>query len=398
MKILFWFLLLAALAVALTLVGQVNDGYLLIVVPPYRAEISLNLTIILLVCALCLIYAIGHAAALLLSLPQRVHQYRERHRREQGTAAFRDALRFLFEGRFGHALKQAAAAHAAGEARGLSALIAARAAQRLRESGKQETWLNRAGEDDPDIEAARLMCEAELHLETRQFESAVAALARLQEIAGRHIAALRLELRAQQGCGNWEEVLRLARLLEKRNALQPEAAREIKVKAHRENLRRFRSDAQDLLAYFEKIPAVEQSPRLTAKVAELLLALDAHDEARRLLEIALERQWEPELARLYGLAEGGDMVTRIARAERWQMQNPREPQLSLALGRLCMKQRLWGKAKQYFEAALAVRGQVEIAREAHFELARLSDELEQPEEANRHYRESAELGHTHHSY
>ncbi|MCL2830535.1 MAG: heme biosynthesis protein HemY [Betaproteobacteria bacterium] len=393
MKILLWFLLLAALAIALALVGQFNEAYLLLVVPPYRMEISLNLTIILIVCALCLIYLASHTATLVLSLSRRARQYREQHHREQSAAAFHNALRFLFEGRFGHALKQAATAHEAGQSPGLSALIAARAAQRLREPGKQEIWLNRAGESDPGIKAARLMCEAELHLETRQFDSAIAALGRLQEIAGRHIAALRLELRAQQGLGNWDEVLRLTRLLEKRKALKPEAAREIRIKAHRENLRRFSSDAQDLLAYFGKIPAAEQGPKLCTRVAELLLALGAHDEARSLLESALERHWEPELLRLYGLAEGGDMLARIARAERWQTQNPREPELSLALGRLCMRQRLWGKAKHYFETALATREQAETLREAHFELARLADELERPEEANRHYRESAALGH-----
>ena len=52
--------------------------------------------------------------------------------------------------------------HKAGTAPGLSALIAARAAQRMRETQKQQGWMERAKLDDPRTEAATLMLEAEM--------------------------------------------------------------------------------------------------------------------------------------------------------------------------------------------------------------------------------------------
>ena len=58
-----------------------------------------------------------------------------------------------------------------------------------------------------------------------------------------------------------------------------------------------------------------------------------------------------------------------------------------ALGRMCLQQRLWGKAQSYLEASLAV----EPTQQTHLELARLADQLERPEEANKHYRASALL-------
>ena len=54
---------------------------------------------------------------------------------------------------------------------------------------------------------------------------------------------------------------------------------------------------------------------------------------------------------------------------------------------MCLRQRLWGKAQSYLEASLAVRD----TPEGHLELARLFDQLERPEEANKHYRASAKL-------
>ena len=78
---------------------------------------------------------------------------------------------------------------------------------------------------------------------------------------------------------------------------------------------------------------------------------------------------------------------RIARAETWLRQYPDEAALLLALGRMCMAQRLWGKAQSYLEASLAL----EETRDAHLALADLCDQLERSDEANRHFRASVRL-------
>ena len=386
MRGLFWLLALFALAVGLSMAARFNDAYLLMVMPPYRVEVSLNLAVVALFAGFVLLYAALRGISLTLALPGRVREFRERRRQAKASAIFQEAVRLLFEGRFGHALKKAAEAHAAGEAPGLAALIAARAAQRMREPGKQEAWLDRATLDDARTEAARLMLEAEMYLDARRFEDAVAVLNRLQQIAGRHIAALRLELRAQQGCGNWDEVLRIARQLEKRDALAAEVAREIKLKAHRENIAQRRGDAAQLRAYFARVPDNETGPRLAQAVASALNALGAFEEARRVIENQLEREWDSALLALYGDADG-DAPARLGRAEAWLQKHPREATLLVVLGRLCMQQQLWGKAQSYLDASLSVAP----SREAYLALAALADELDRPDDANRHYRAAAQL-------
>ena len=78
MRGLLWLLTLFALAVGIALAAHFNDGYLLLVLPPYRAEISLNFAIVLILGIFVMLYALLRAAALTLSLPRRVRQYRER--------------------------------------------------------------------------------------------------------------------------------------------------------------------------------------------------------------------------------------------------------------------------------------------------------------------------------
>lgn len=391
MRSLFWILALAGLAVALALGARLNDGYLLLVVPPWRVEVSLNLFIVALLLLFVGFYAALRTLLITLGLPGRVKDYQLRRQRERSGAVFQDAVRLLFEGRFGQALKKATEAHAAGTAPGLSALIAARAAQRMRESGKQQGWMRRAKLDDPRTEAATLMLEAEMNNEARRFDDALVALEKLQASQGRHIAALRLELRARQGAGDWDGVLKLVRQLAKRDALPPEVVAEVRTQAHLANLQRCSGDLGQLSAYLRKLPEDERGRRVTLAAARSFAALGAEAEAQRLIESVLDQgkdaEWQSELVAIYGRLSGGEQTARIARAEAWLRRHPDDAGLLLALGRMCFRQRLWGKAQSYFEASLSVAA----TQEAHLELARLCDQLEKTEEANRHYRASAHL-------
>ena len=391
MKGLFWVLALFGLAVAVALGARVNEGYVLLVFPPYRAEVSLNLFILALLGLFLLLYGATRALALTFGLPQRVRKYRERRRREKAGQVFQDAVRLLFEGRFGQAMKKAGEAYEAGTAKGLSALIAARAAQRLREPEKQQDWMTRAMSDDPRNEAATLMLEAEMMNESRRFDEALAALERLQGKQGRHIAALRLELRARQGVGDWDGVLKLARQLAKRDALPGEVVREIRTQAHLGNIAKRALDQAQLTTYLRALPVEERGQRVVLAAARALVAQGAVGEAQKLVEAVLEATendgWQSELLTIYGHLTGGELTARIARAEAWLRRHPDDARLLDALGRMCLQQRLWGKAQSYLEASLAV----EPTQQAHLELARLADQLERPEEANKHYRASALL-------
>jgi uncharacterized protein HemY len=55
-RILFWFLILAAAAVGVALATRLTAGYALFVAPPFRLELSLNLFLLLLVTGFVLLY------------------------------------------------------------------------------------------------------------------------------------------------------------------------------------------------------------------------------------------------------------------------------------------------------------------------------------------------------
>lgn len=388
MRVLLWLLTLGALAVGLALAAHYNDGYALLVLPPWRVELSLNLLILLQLAGFFVAYLFLRAVSHTLQLPQRVRAYRARRKREQAERALGDALRFSFEGRYGHALKSAASAHFAGYATGISALLAARAAHAMRDDEREAEWLQRAIAHDGESRIARLMTEAELSLDAHRYADAQGVLDVLATTGQRHLAALRLSLRSRQALGDWRAVLHLLRQLAKYGALSAEQAAPLRLRAHQAILRSLHLDAGALADYWNGMQRDDRrSPRLAAEAARLLIAAGDCLNAQCIIEDVLDEEWDSSLLAVYAECQGGDVLGRIAQAEDWLKRQPRDAQLLLALGRLCRKQQLWGKAQSYLEASLSLQ----VTRTVHVELAQLFEHLERQEDAHRHYRAAAQF-------
>ncbi len=114
--------------------------------------------------------------------------------------------------------------------------------------------------------------------------------------------------------------------------------------------------------------------------AELLVALERQPEARRIVEDALAHNWDARLLRRYPDTAGGDALPLIQKAEGWKKDHPDDAELLFALGRLCQKQQLWGKAQSFLEAALKLADSEALKVRAHRALARLFEHLGEPGE------------------
>jgi len=381
----FWILGLFALAVALALALRLNTGYALLVWPPYRVELSLNLALLLLATGFAVVYLLLRFIFGALGLPAQVRDFRERRRREKARSMLLEALVAFFEGRYGRAEQAAASAMASGESPALGAVLAARAAHELRHYERRDGYLARAEELTPGNSALRIIAAASMLLDERRFQDALLALKALPE---RHTAALRLELKAQQQARNWEQTLPLVDQLERRGVFDATQAGQLRRYAYAENLKRQALDRRALEECWQKIPAREKrDAKVAAAAAQCYTALGGCAQANQIIEQALEAEWNADLVALYAECAGPDVVRQIERAENWLKTNPRDAVLLFVLGKLCTQQQLWGKAQSYLKASLSV----EPTYSAHLALAQLQETLGNPDAALRHYRESLEL-------
>jgi HemY protein len=384
-----FFVILAVLAVAAAIGLRVDPGNVVLFYPPYRIDLSLNLFIILGVLLFTTLYVLVRLARKTLGMPERVAEYRSRQAERRGTRALRLSLLALFEGRYGQAERHAQGAHEWPETAGLGALLAARAAHRMHEYSRRDEWLKRADESD-GLRAARLMTEAECLVDERDSARALDAVNRLQAGGARHIQALRLALRANQYAGQWDEVLRLLRILTKRDALHPTAARQIKVVAYQAMLQARHTDRYALIAFWQDVPTADR------RVSDIALAaarafnqVGLGYQARTILEGALGERWEPELVDAYGECVEEPATAQIERAERWLSEHPNDAHLSHALGVLCARARLWGKARRYFDRALSDTGDEPFTGRIHLGIAQMEEQLGESDNAARSYRLAA---------
>ncbi|KAG0192380.1 hypothetical protein DFQ28_009333 [Apophysomyces sp. BC1034] len=369
--------------------GAHDSGRVLIIWAPYRIDISLNLFVTVLVVSFIVLYIIVGSIRAVMKMPGRVAAYRAHVRVANAHRALSEAIGNLYAGRFSRAEKAAREAGALDANKAPAGLIGASAAHRMREFARRDEWLAQVAGND--WQEARLMTSAELRADAHDADGALAALTEMRVQGGRRIHALQIALRAQQQLKNWAEVLKLVKILEKRETIHPAVSVRMKQLAAENLLRDRRHSPDALLQLWRSLSAAErQSPRIADLAAELLIALSRPADARKIVEDALAHHWDPRLLRRYPDCAGDDPLPLIQRAETWQKERNEDSDLLFTLGRLCLRQKLWGKAQAFLEQALKLAGDNEPLKiRTHRALARLHEELGSTRQAADHYRASA---------
>lgn len=382
MKSLVWLLALFAVAVVVTLAAH-NPGYVQLVYPPYRIELSLTLFILTLLGLFTLSYMSVRLLLAAMRLPAYVRAFREERSRSKGRTAMMDALTAFFEGRYAAAEKAAVRSMELGETSGLNPIVAARSAHELREFDKRDAYLADAEGKSVGETTMRLMAKTEFQLAQKQPQSALGSLKELSESGiHKHVGALTLELKAQQQSRNWDAVLDLAAQLEKRNAIDGTLAAQLRQQAWLEKLAIPTHDIVTLRDLWKSIPAdYKRRTKIAAAAAQAFIKLHEPLSARKLLVESLNAQWDSDLVALYGDCLGGDTVAQIDQAERWLQVHADDAGLLLALGKLSLQQGLWGKAQSYLDASISLKP----SRAAYNSLGQLAEKLEKKEDAFNYY-------------
>jgi HemY protein len=379
-------LIVGVLAIALAMAGRYDPGYVVLVYPPWRMEISFISFVLAVVGLVVGGVMLLRLAMLTLNLPRIVREQSERRAARKRDENFVGGLKAYVEYRYQDA-EQSLGHWQGDEARlGLARVLAARSAQEIRAVAQRERNIREATEHGAEL-AAQLF-EAEACLDAKDAANALVAINRAKAIAPQHTALLRIELKARQMTGQWDEVERLLDALTRSNALEPAVAMQNRRMAYAENLKRRAEDDRGLLEYWKKIPAdFKIDPWVARAAARAFMQRGGHDTALDVLEAALNRAWNEELAALYGEIRGSSPTRQIEQAEKWLHAHPRDAQLLLTLAQLCSVQQLWGKAQSYLEASLAISG----SAEGHIHMAELKTQSGQPSEACMHYQKALAL-------
>ncbi|MDX2352124.1 heme biosynthesis HemY N-terminal domain-containing protein [Stutzerimonas xanthomarina] len=373
-----------------------DPGYVLISYDRFRYESSFWIFLGLIACLWLLAMVVHWVLGLLHTSGALVNPWSRRHRERRVSKASRSGLRELAEGQWSHALGHLRSAAEHDHQPLVHYLGAARAANELGEHDQSDELLRKAREREPESGLAVGLTQAQLQIARGQYSEARETLNALHSEHPRHAYVLTLLQQLYVQLQDWSALCRLLPELRKHRVLPPARLSELELLAWTAALEQSgqaatTSNEDALQALNQKWHAVPSGLRteslLVRAYADGLSRLGADAKAEEVLYAALKRQFDDRLVERYGRVRGQDAARQLANAESWLKAHPENAELLLALGRLSMRNALWGKARDYLEASLRFEHRPETCAE----LARLLAQLGDNERSNRLFQEGLGL-------
>ncbi|MEH6548459.1 MAG: heme biosynthesis HemY N-terminal domain-containing protein [Pseudomonadales bacterium] len=366
---------LAALLVGMLLVQAMNSdpGYLLIAWGDYTLEMSVWTGIALFVAVFTSLYFLVRLWRRTWRTKRRVRNWLEnRSLRISHNRTTKGLIAFI-EGHWADARTTLVKVAERSDSPLLFYLMAARASHELDEPKELEYYLKRAEESTSGADIAVGLTQAEMQLSNGKLEQCLATLNRVRAVSTDHPVALTMLVKVYQGLQAWPELRELLPTLKKVGIFKTDTLLAIEAETHSHILSAGKPELDKTLEdAWQQVPkTLRNNPVILSAYCQQLVARGEFDSAEKLLRKSLRKQWDESLADLYGQVNGPAPAKQLQYAEEWLGEHSNNPVLLLTLGRLCLANQLWGKAREYFEASLRAQECPEVCAE----LGRLSAHL-----------------------
>lgn len=373
-----------------------DPGYLLIAWRNMSVETSIWVGLAFLLALWLLIGLLRAVVRLINASSRRVNPW---SRRNRGRRASQVTTRGLLEFAEGHwdtsrKLLRRAAPHA--EQPLINYLVAARAAHEMEDYRGSDDLLREAYETTPDADVAIAVTQAQLQISRGQLEQALATLTRVRKDHPKHLYALKLMGQLYLRLEDWERLEQLLPELRKHRlhsetdqlALERQVYNALLVQAGQRADGLAVGQANPVSSVWERLPKpLRQDAGLLEVYALQLRVSGAEVHAEKVLREALTQHYSGRLVHIYGLVRGADPARQLNTAEGWLVDHSHDATLLLALGRLALRNNLWGKAREYLEASFANRRDIQTCAE----LVRLLEHMGEQQAAQKVLRQGFAL-------
>lgn len=364
-------------------------GYMLLMIGgdiDKRIEVNLWMAIIaLLLAVLAVFLAIWLLRSLLRGIGGSVSRIRFGRTRVARRRLTNGLVEFM-EGNWARARRQLLKSAPRSDAPLINYLAAARSAFELGYRDEANELLAKAEASGEDTQLAVALSQARMQLLDKHYEQCIASLERAKQVEPKHPALLQLLKQAYYRLGDWNGLRELLPELERHSNMREEELQQLELEVY-QHLLVDAADRRDMEKLQETWLGLSgrwhRNMQLRGLYAQQLHKIGNDQEAEKHLRWVLNREWRPEMAQLYGCLTGADANAQLTVADGWQKEYGDNADLLTCLGRLCLRNEVWGRARQYFEKSLLLRSDPATSAE----LARLLNALGEKEEAAKLYKE-----------
>jgi len=385
---LFIFSLLAiilALLVTVYLGFPADPGYLLLAFGNYTFETSLFALLV----AVAIIYLLIRVVLLvwhsinpwhLIRYGRRIRDNRNANSRSKTV----DGLLYFTRGNWRSAYNLLNGAKNDVDGSVVNYLAAAYAAFEMDDKDAWSRLLNDAEKSYPAARSTINYLRALLLYKSDQLEQCLAVLEKLKKTSVNDAPLLSLMKDVYVRLEEWPQLEELLPALKKHDLVDDEELERISARLFMERLYAAgKSSAAkanpdeavaDMARVWKKAPVkYKNDEKVVRHYIDLLCGLDAQASAVKIMEQELSRHWSDQLVLRYGQQDYGCSHQQLLHAEGWLKSRPADANLFLTLGRLSLRNELWGKAKEYYEASIRIAPSAEAYKEMGRLLKALGD-------------------------
>ncbi len=352
-RIIFYFLILF-LSIWVGLKMQASSGYVLVTYQDWAIETSLWVAVFAVLLTVLILYKFTQLVSYFGSLPGRIKHWFSARRRHHAQRLTTQGLRLLAEGDWKAAERTLLRSANEAESPLINYLAAANAAQGRKDIVKRDEYLQRALMSTDDAQVAVGLTQAELQLDTHELAQARMTLEHLNRLVPKHAQVLKLLQKVYVEMGDWTQVQSLLPELRRKAILNSDELLALEKRLYLVLLveKLPSATADELPKIWSDVPRhLHQEPDLLVKYTDALLAFQDVDEAEKLLAKALKYHWDRKLLRQFAKVPSTRPSKQLAYAESWLKSHPDDAGLYVCLGKLCIQNRLWGKAQGYLVKA-----------------------------------------------
>lgn len=303
--------------------------------------------------------------------------FKQSREKSQERKTQRSLLHFI-EGDWGVAKKSLVSLAKVSKTPGFHYLAAAHSAREMGSIEEAKFLLDQVSDNNPDIQFARRLEKVRLALKMVDVRAAEALLSEFTPSELRQPAVLKLRVDIYSLNNKWDALVSILPEIKKAHMVSDKAFKELALNTYLallESVGKSEADESQLLHAWQKIP--KEMKKLTPIVGMYctqLHKIGSDEKAEAIIRSTLNENWNASLVDLYGCLELQDVDKQIAAAENWLKKYPNDAMLNATLGKLCMKQSLWGKARDYMMKSIDISPSAEVYASLGLLLAQLGEE------------------------
>ncbi len=391
MKLLFKIVLILIITVTIVLAAKLDTHYAYFTYGDQEIFLSRTLFIILILLFYVLLNRAIGLVSNLWNLSENVKTWQTQKRKQQAVTSYNQGMLAMAEGQWRTAERKFMRHVLYAEMPINNCLYAARAAQQLGEIERRDEYLLVAYELKNNSTVPVDITRAELQLSQNQTEQALATLKHLRESEPKNEYILKMLLDLYKELDDWSGIRDILPDLKRRSILEATEAEKLELTSYTRLIEESdnNKNLNELQHHWNVIPkAFKENPGLIYHYAAKMIHYGFQKDVEPLLRNYLKKNWDEKIVALYSQIDIETIGKNYNQIESLAEEHGSNPTLLLALGKICIKNKLWGKARSYFESSIGVMPSVE----AYNELGLLLEDMGEQNGAMDCYRNGMQLG------